>query len=500
MKTRQFKALIFLLALYSAAQGQFQFIHTTGVGPNQQLLPVLSDDDDWEVQIPNSASYQKVKIGHCIPNNSNVLYPCITQSNGWTGGWLSPHIDPVTGKDLPLGQVGIYRYKYTFYLPACGVVSASIHWGKMFTMTQLVQVYLNGTPFSPPSPKTGLGCGWGNSTVIGGTIRQAALPGKNELVFEVVNTVPNGYVGFRFQGDIWMNVCEAAKLQLVDRLGLAKSQFCIDEPVFIKTSGANEISSFKIRVEDPNNNFATNAHTFKTDQTELKKFLAQNYGFVFQPNVPYKIVLEISSACGSYDISTDVVFNCCSGSPDPGFSIAEHNGQVKLGSVTGGLHQWELYSMATDGSNSNGPFQFAGSDPTVDIDLDGPCYLVKHTVINSCGTSCTSRKQCTESCVDNECSTQPPFQVTFNSTTKTLSWPPVTGAASYVVSASPDACCGGSATGVNNYDAGANTSMYLNLFGPSEGAPPAQCYAVIVTAKCSNGQVISASNSVCIFP
>jgi hypothetical protein len=250
----------------------------------------------------------------------------------------------------------------------------------------------------------------------------------------------------------------------------------------------------------------TPAHVNITDLFEN----SASWPVTFQPipNKTYRVKLAINnSGCGWIELVKNFHFICCDRSADASFKLSSSsNPKLKGVNLTGGDHHWEVYGISpyTGDFTSREPIKTSDKPGFQIADASTNCFFVKHSVNNDCGYSCSSQKFCSFPCPEKECNLQAPV-AQYDPATKKLTWSTVTGAYGYVIQYVKNGCCQGnsaSASDLHNIDVQDNTPYVLDPFGAGEGTGGiADCYSVVVYAKCPDGSLSMASNPpICIWP
>jgi len=168
-------------------------------------------------------------------------------------------------------------------------------------------------------------------------------------------------------------------------------------------------------------------------------------------------------------------------------------------SMTTGTQSWTVYSST---SGCPGSFGYIGTFDGADFNLSGagPCYLIRHTVTNECGTACAAQSICHQDCDDHSCNLKAPINLRFDFWSSTMSWDPVPGAVSYVIVITPNdpACCRVSKGGLY-------APVEIPVSGPEHHFDPAadlhmdgiRCYSWKVYAVCADGTHSPMSETFC---
>lgn len=215
-----------------------------------------------------------------------------------------------------------------------------------------------------------------------------------------------------------------------------------------------------------------------------------NWGNSSFPNSPTGMQIK-----GNLTITSGPNASFCATAPTSSTLVAT--------SATTGTHTWEIYSSPTGNA---GTYSYIGTFnyPNVYLSGAGPCYLVKHTVSNQCGTACYAQSVCYQPCnavQPGECTDlTPPTHLTYNSSTNLFSWTPVPGAVSYeieIIVNDPE-CCRGSFMMAPIVITTTNNNYVINWGEHGIDGKP-ECFSWRVIAKCPNGNSVSSAKQ-CGFP
>lgn len=305
--------------------------------------------------------------------------------------------------------------------------------------------------------------------------------------------------------------CCAVQYELANENGVPKTQFCLGEQVFLQGFGVTN-SSFELELLDVNNVVIDKKAFTSTSPdginitdifpTHLSPY--QNFQ-KFTHGVTYKLKVIARSPCGCSSIFLDFNFTCCD--IDASFSLntilSNENEKVILqgSSSTYGSHQWQSYNYNPRTGNvfSTEPLWKLEDTEESDFstsDAGGPCYFIKHTVSNDCGSNCSYLPYCHFNCDDKDCELSAPTNLA--SADNAFTWNQVPNADSYIIQfvVCDLGCCNNASPVMlsgNVYNISVaqspSPSYMLNMSdfvgAMFEGEPP--CYSWKVYAVCNNG-------------
>ncbi len=293
---------------------------------------------------------------------------------------------------------------------------------------------------------------------------------------------------------------------LANASGIFKNEFCLGEPVILSGFGAVS-SSFAVDLLPASGNTPLASKQVLSGSPNGYDITKLFVGFNFNVNTSYRIRLTVNGPCGCFTVTREFHFICCAGSTDASFTLAGGENPKLLGvSTYNGPQQWQIYGLSQyDGSILTQEVIGSSTDPVLSSDLSGPCYYVKHSITNACGTGCASQRFCKFNCNDKNCNVSKPTGLNYNQVTNNLSWSPVPGASSYIVEINVNdrGCCGPDApyfpsTIVSNIPVTGGTSHILNFVADlGWNLQEAPCFSWRVFAVCSDGTSSAASDFIC---
>lgn len=463
------------------------------------MLPNATDDT-WEILQPGAPGYVAIKCGSGYRASGGLYF-----NNSSYVRWLSPNLDPTSGNHYPTAAAGTYTYRAKFVLASCPVTGYTFSINHLLVDDQdvVTKISVNGNLLN--TPNVSYGC---CINMIGAG--SAFVQGVNYVTVEVFKAQPGpGYTGIQIEATLKLKSCAYVDLNLKDQAGNVKSEFCIDEGIFLNPTGIVP-SAYKMDLWYKSGTssysqigFSTAYISGSSSGINISSFFA-NQNIAFQTTGSYKVIVTYTGVCGP--LSAEATFNliCCNNSPNASFNMSINtDGHLTGNTALNGHHKWEIYSF----SQYNGqiepatPVAIINDDhPGFSINAQSPCYYVRHTLNNGCGISCTSKRFCKFGCEEKVCNLSNP-ELTYDANTKMLNWPAVSGAAGYIIQTIKDGCCS-SIISMGNLT---NTTVPDNnpyLFDPYNGGETlgGDCYSVVVFAKCPDGSLSQASNLICIFP
>jgi hypothetical protein len=532
-----FKYTIAILVWLSAEQCSSQTVIdiSTGVWNNNnpnapiQLIPYLFSDDTWLVSSPQPmynlqqpnlsipSQFFPAAVSNGVPLSSSCLLVQGPQPQLSNARWISTDINSASQyTDAPAGY---YYYKMTFnYSRPCyqegscidsKIKSATINLRKFYYDDFPVFILLNNnTPYffsgqSTPNsmsfsiPPTHLNFGLNTLVLLLSNAGCREMPLPHE---------PGGLspTGMQIEGDIVINDYTLTNLNGVD-----KTEFCLGEDVYFTGENLNS-SSFSVDLFAQGGNAPLAS---VPNQAGSPAFLnltdlltSQPQNFSFQPNTTYEVRITLNTRCGAFTLRKQFTYTCCNTNSYASFNLSTSGGISLTGNSSyRGAHLWEVY---TANNPATGPYMpmatFNSNNFTADIANNlSPCYLVRHSYTNLCGTECVSKSICNSNCENADCLIGKPGSITYEPLTQTITWTQLTGAVSYVVEVIKNGCCSNNQNASNfttiDVPPGAN-SQVLNLFSPGEGSGIAgQCYLVKVYGICIDGSR-SLPSTICIYP
>ncbi|MES2680153.1 MAG: T9SS type A sorting domain-containing protein [Bacteroidota bacterium] len=300
----------------------------------------------------------------------------------------------------------------------------------------------------------------------------------------------------------------SAHYDLADENGVIKNEFCVGEDVFLNGFGAITNDCKIELLPAPGND--TPLAFFDNQTTPLNgiNLTAIFSNFPFQLNTSYRIRLKVNGLCGCYSRELNFLFKCCDKSTDASFSlIGSGSPKLKGTSWMHGAHSWEVHNISP-GSGSIDPAKILFETPTLVMETGGPCYYIKHTITNVCGSGCSSQRFCKFGCEEKECNLSSPENLALNG--DQLTWNAIPGVG-YIIEIIINGCCatpGGSGPISSSQLHTFNTStspfqIDLNALGSIEDAGPGelliQCYEVRVYAVCPDGGRSIAAELPCVM-
>lgn len=341
-------------------------------------------------------------------------------------------------------------------------------------------------------------------------------------------TGPNGYVeikvhvsgdrmdypGLILTGNLEVTTPDFVDFTLKDKNGNKSGSFCFGEDVFLDGSNSNfQTSNYTLKLFDQNGTLlASSAQAGAPAWVNVTSIFSS---YNFQPNITYSVSLENSgSSCGTLEMGKKFSFNCCNTSADASFDIKYTEPTMTLKSTfKGGTHSWQIYSAQNAETGPYnlfvppGGFVLNMNDFSLSLESQpAPCYVVKHTLVNSCGTFCKEESICKPiACEDGICKTSAPTLPSYQN--GALTWNSVSGATSYIVQVTVDGCStcsSGSISLANVYSipvplgsGPSNSYTFQNGdFGSMiDGIP--SCFSMLVFAVCQDGTLSAPSNKIC---
>lgn len=465
--------------------------------PGQQVA-YGTFDHNWTVKLPGNTNYQPVEATSCLSYgvgcNNSIR-------------WLCPG-----GNPLASAPGGDYYYRMVFFYDktSCPIQSAVINLNYVGADNIMNEISVNNNPhtvnitFNPFLS---------NQVIILAT--SEIVQGQNEIVIRVHNYA-NSKTGMEIAGNVTITNSAVINFDLEDQDGHPKNQFCIGaEDVVIDgtTYPINSVNNYSIDLGTVNgNNFTLIGQIGLIGGAPLSVnitdyFENQPTPITFQTGVTYRIKMKINTAnCGLVESTNDFTYACCDNStPDPTFNLSTSAVTVLKGeSRVSGSHTWEVYTMPYANSGNYTllgtftglTFSYAGA---------GPCYYVKHTVTNECGTDCDAQTICNSSCDANmECTISAPTNLNFDASTGMFTWDPVPGASHYFIEVTLDdlSCCppadpdGPVSVHAPKIIYSSTNSHKLNSI-VDLGGQMFRCFSWRVIAVCPNG-TRSSSESKCV--
>jgi hypothetical protein len=536
-----FTLILLLLGAYHLTQAQIIIDISTGVGTNNQLLPVSgavqSFDDDWMVsaaQQPGGVSPPAIPtVFNPVPIGTGNQEPSGCMSNkpyssphepGGSVRWLSPYLNS-NGEHTSSGPVGLHWYKFDFTYTPCAndqVCQSSpnvprrvfIKLDYIGFADNIVCIMINNNnnsiPINPPGSWNLYGTSFvpqqGIDTLSNRVLELSPadlLPGQNTLYICIVN-ISCCYQGLEIKGSLHIDMATVN-----DASGEHKSTFCVGEDMFL--SGGEKCSQYSLELSKIVNGQAQSLNTklmngapYWVNITELFT-AAMNDPNLFLPGA-YRVRLQYVTECDTRELIQDFTYQCC-GDVDPSFSLntSENNSWFEGKSNYGGQHQWEIYKAP---SINTGPYTRIGSSlpgKNFRIEHVSDCYYVKHTITTACGTACTGQRFCGygTNCDARACNLSQPPDVQLNYYSDLgiwkATWGQVPGAVYYQVETtlnSPHCCSTDLApqTQINSV----NDTKYEIGFPAQQGFPGSPpCFAIRVFAVCADGSLSQASDYLC---
>ena len=278
---------------------------------------------------------------------------------------------------------------------------------------------------------------------------------------------------------------------IADKDGNIKNEFCLGEGIFLTGRGARS-GNYKLELLPATGTVPLATRDVTYGQLNGANVMTIFPGFNFQTNTEYRVKLTVNGPCGCYEVIKDFHFICCPQSIESEFSLV-YGADPKLKGIsnTPGTHLWQVYNISQyTGEISSSEVIGTSSLSDINLNIGGPCYYIKHTVSNACGSSCASKRLCFSDC--NECNLAVPTGLAMDAGNK-MSWQSVPGATSYIIEvyACDPACCGGPPDmASDNYVSIAvpGTSHTLTAADfASLGMAYIPCFAWRVFAQCPNG-------------
>lgn len=481
----------------------------TGVYDNTNtLIPLGAYDDTWTTCLgsltpPPPSSYVPAKAGFL------VTYPGQSPAVRWACGV------PIPFPEVPGDSMNYF--KTTFYVAACDVQSAVLNFTQLGADNVMDMIDVNGNIHNV---NYGF-CWYCNPTAFTNnfsiTLGSGEItPGWNTIIIRI--SAKGGYDGLLIDGNLTIQTSYATGILPGDVNGNYKNEFCIGENVFLnETSGFNgayylEIGQVNGSTVTPLAVQGTTGWTSGTPNGVNITSLFANHPttpVTFLPNTTYRITYTIDDPC-DITITIDFTYKCCDSSTDPTFmlsTIGAH--KLEAYPLANGSHTWTVY---TSPNGSGGPYTYIGTynTPTLELDVNGPCYYVEHEMTNACGTTCSALSVCESACDDAECKVSAPtglYRIHYDATHDQFYWNSVSNAASYVlVLTLGDAlCCGDQGGGGQqappvitfpvNYPFETVDLSVLPWPLIVDGEP--YCYSWYVYAICRDGSTSMASTVLC---
>jgi hypothetical protein len=520
---RTTKLLLFvLLSFYGQVFAQVtQTIDLrTGVYDNSNnQIPTSTHDDTWTVCIPGSNPNIQSSYVPTISNNNigaNLTIPGTDPNVRW--------ISPLFPSSSTSQAVGVYHYKMTFYVRACNIQSAVFNFTQIGADNTLDNIEVNGNPHAVNFGFTSLTqSAYTNNTTL--TINGSEIiPGLNTILIRVNNfgTV-NNQTGLVINGGLNITSSNGfIDFDIKDKNGVSKTEFCLEEDVFLKETGSNFNAPIGLEISEMNGNtpvwtvpFGTlpgslvvgnqigtinNLYPFETNITKLFENNSPT-PVVFQPSKTYRVRIKSSGSC-SLALDKYFTYKCCASSIDASFWGKISNGQLSVSSPTiKGTHEWKVYSIA-NGITGQYTLLSSYTTPSFLFDLTGTstCYYVTHSIKTPCGDACAAQIICKTDCDEKECNLASPTGLTVNHVNgriDLLTWTPVPMAVSYTVEVTPNdpRCCGGGGNSISAPFVFSNISSAayeLNVgAGGIGGEVMVGCYSWRVIATCPDGGSVS---------
>jgi hypothetical protein len=519
--------LILLFAAFTDVYSQVVIDLRTGIDDaTQNPIAVGTFDDTWLVSPANTglvnpytSIYQSVKMGNGTYLNSNNVLTSYPLCNGV--GWLSPNLHP-TGYDVGgMANIGVYYYKMTFDLFSCNVQQAVLNIRCSFSQDIDRIKINNSTVWSASQSMTSTGNL--NITLNNGVLNQ----GLNTIYISswIVTglSYPIGTAGMEIDGELKITTCASGDITIKDKHGNEKSQYCLDEDIFLSAGGSMP-KGYTLILHADNGNGPSQICTVPMpgtpDGLNIKKLLESQYPIIFNTSTAYTVEVVFAPSCGAVKLWKEFSFHCC-GPPKADFSLALRNDLLSGKSRTPGTHDWKVYPVSQYNGNvgpdlvaatavSSGEFMPLGNWEFFDLEgAGGPCYYVSHTVTNDCGTACASQKLCDFNCDAKKCELEPIKN--FNVNGDQLTWEVLPDATNYVIEVIPcdPTCC---SVGAVSNDPGASP---IHIVVPQQPGPIVShvlsvtdfinanyegvltCYSVKVYGACPSG-LSRPSTPVCV--
>lgn len=495
-----FTAFVFIT---NQASSQIIVDLRTGVDSNGNLLPVNSAqwpmnsaDDDW-YQLPPVPYAYFIPVG--VGSGQRFgwsTYNWNSYSHSPNVRWLSWFITS-NGEHDKYIEPGTYYYRLIFSLPSCKTLSATLNLKHFLADSVFEELSINGhTIIAPGIPYYN---GTASYNIPGNYLHQ----GQDTVMVRVTSN--SSWNGWEFDANLVIWPCAYTKVKLRDQNGIEKSDFCIDEDIFYDIEGAlpnnYTLSLFREKGSDYEHMETTTLKRYPAGITLKNAFGTLNSQMIIS-NVNYQVRINYISDCGPQVITKTFRFICCDNSPDASFSLSKKGNVLYGKSIGTGFHTWTVYNISPQDEGAMPDSTSFGTQslmfPTEEWK---PCYLVKHTISNACGTSCASQRVCNYPCEDKECNLSAPNSLVYDPTTYTFSWSPPVGAppSSYILEVIKNGCCASESASVTDVSTISvnGTSQVLNLLNGDEPSV-VHCYLIKVYAICPDGNRSMPSNTICI--
>jgi hypothetical protein len=183
-------AFCLLLCIGRQATGQVTTIDiSTGVDATGNLIPILSNDDTWEVSLPGTSVYQPVRCGTGILEGYTIPYA----GKSPNVRWLSPYLD-AAGAHGSNAPAGIYLYRTTIPLECVGPqTQAELTFNHIGADNSIDAIIVNGTSYPVNYSFNPFGSG---SLNIGASL----INGVNEIILSLTNL--GQWTGMEIDGNL----------------------------------------------------------------------------------------------------------------------------------------------------------------------------------------------------------------------------------------------------------------------------------------------------------
>jgi hypothetical protein len=446
---RLFNYLFFVMLWLSCVQLSAQTIDlNTGIDDNTgQLFPNGVNDDTWQ-----ATWYNGTPAGPWFPAKVGYAYTFANQDPAvkWVQfGFIgNPNWDQINTPHPWTSYV-----KTSFYLASCNVQSAQFEFDQIGADDNMDQIIVNSnTPhvvnfsFGPTPTTTNTLTNNVTINIPTGEIVQ----GWNTIMFRVQDMSAGGGSshGLILHGRLKLQSTGYLDFSLKDINGIKKSEYCLEEDVFIYGSGVGATAgSYGLELYDITGGGNTLVSSLPSNTGTpvginiTTKFQAA--GVIFIPNKTYRVKLKVSSPC-NLEMYKDFTYKCCASSVDASFWVNTTNGTLQVQGPGKGTHVWSIYSIPPV---SNGKYVWLKNFYTPTFNYDGinmgGCYYVVHTITNGCGTACTAQVVCKSECGEKQCNMSKPTDLISGQTNNLLTWSQVPGAIYYTIEINPydPRCC-----------------------------------------------------------
>jgi hypothetical protein len=328
---------------------QFVIDLSTGVYAPNNLIPNNVNDDNWEVKIPGSTTFQPVKSTTGLlsigpSGGTNGAYPSIPNAK-----WVSHNTD-IIGNIAAPSPIGFYEYRMTFMGPNCPIPSSAsvkINLLKIGADNLIHNLKLNGVSWLSPT----MGISF-NSLSTQTIVNQGNFINVNQLntiTFSVENF--GGSTGLFLYGNLTIDYGPALNVSLTS----PKTNYCYGEALNLvgSTTSAN-ITSYNLEVTESSASGVpiSGGYNFTTAVNGSPGSLYYNGINNLACGKYYKILLSVFKACGAIITAqaSKIIYIACNPSVNAGPDLTVCSGSIAV--IGSGSVQNDVAYTWSDGVNS----------------------------------------------------------------------------------------------------------------------------------------------------